>query len=80
MEFSGYTEQEKLAIARQYLLPRQLKENGLTAEQLELTDAAIAEVIASYTREAGVRQLERELGKLGAQGGAQDRRRRGRRR
>ncbi len=62
--FSGYTEQEKLAIARQYLLPRQLQENGLGTEQLQLTDAAIAEITALYTREAGVRQLERELGKL----------------
>ncbi len=64
VEFAGYTEREKLAIARQYLVPRQLVENGLTAAQLTLTDAAIAEVISSYTREAGVRQLERELGKL----------------
>ncbi len=64
VEFSGYTEREKLAIARQYLVPRQLAENGLTASQLALTDAAIAEVVTSYTREAGVRQLEREIGKL----------------
>ncbi|HEX7529283.1 MAG TPA: endopeptidase La, partial [Thermoanaerobaculia bacterium] len=65
VEFAGYTEKEKLMIARQYLVPRQQGENGLTAEQLVLTDGAIAEVITSYTREAGVRQLERELGKLG---------------
>src|SRR5450759_4713160 len=65
VEFTGYTEMEKLMIARQYLVPRQLGENGLTAQQLTLTDGAIAEVITSYTREAGVRQLERELGKLG---------------
>ena len=64
VEFSGYTEREKLAIARRYLIPRQLEENGLTAEQLELTDRALGEVISGYTREAGVRQLERELGKL----------------
>ncbi len=64
VEFSGYTEREKLAIARQYLVPRQLAENGLTAAQLALTDAAIAEIVTSYTREAGVRQLEREIGKL----------------
>jgi len=64
VEFSGYTEREKLAIAKQYLVPRQLGENGLAAGQLTLTDGAIAEVITSYTREAGVRQLERELGKL----------------
>jgi ATP-dependent Lon protease len=65
VEFAGYTEKEKLMIARQYLVPRQQGENGLTAGQLSLTDGAIAEVITSYTREAGVRQLERELGKLG---------------
>ena len=65
IEFSGYTEREKTSIAKSYLLPRQLSENGLTTAQLEVTDAALAEVISSYTREAGVRQLERELGKLG---------------
>jgi ATP-dependent Lon protease len=64
VEFSGYTEREKLHIARQYLIPRQLSENGLKPEQLEIQDDAIAEVITSYTREAGVRQLEREIGKL----------------
>jgi ATP-dependent Lon protease len=64
VEFTGYTEREKLAIARTYLLPRQLEENGLAAGQLTLTDAAVLEVISSYTREAGVRQLERELGRL----------------
>jgi ATP-dependent Lon protease len=65
IEFSGYTEREKTSIAKSYLLPRQLSENGLNPEQLEVTDGALAEVISSYTREAGVRQLERELGKLG---------------
>ncbi len=65
IEFSGYTEREKTLIGRNYLLPRQLSENGLGADQLEVTDAALAEIISSYTREAGVRQLERELGKLG---------------
>jgi len=65
IEFSGYTEREKTSIAKTYLLPRQREENGLTPAQLEVTDAALAEVISSYTREAGVRQLERELGKLG---------------
>jgi ATP-dependent Lon protease len=64
VEFTGYTEREKLAIARRYLIPRQLKENGLEPEQLELEDGAVAEVITGYTRESGVRQLERELGKL----------------
>jgi ATP-dependent Lon protease len=65
VDFAGYTEREKLAIAKQYLLPRQRELNGLGVAELELTDPAIAEVITSYTREAGVRQLERELGRLG---------------
>jgi len=64
VEFSGYTEREKLMIARKYLIPRQFTENGVTAEQLEITDEAVSEVITGYTRESGVRQLERELGKL----------------
>ena len=64
VEFTGYTEREKLAIARQYLVPRQFEEHGLAAGQLSVTDAAVSEVISAYTREAGVRQLERELGKL----------------
>jgi ATP-dependent Lon protease len=64
VEFAGYTEREKLAIARQYLMPRQLRENALSIERLEVSDEAISEVISGYTREAGVRQLERELGKL----------------
>jgi ATP-dependent Lon protease len=64
VDFAGYTEQEKLQIARHYLVRRQLEDNGLTAEQLTLTDDAIREVITGYTREAGVRQLERELGRL----------------
>jgi ATP-dependent Lon protease len=64
VQFSGYTEREKLAIAQRYLVPRQLKENGLTLERIEIGDEALTEVITGYTREAGVRQLERELGKL----------------
>ena len=62
--FAGYTEEEKLRIAKSYLVPRQLEENGLAAGQLAIEDGAVFEVIASYTRESGVRQLERELGKL----------------
>jgi ATP-dependent Lon protease len=65
VQFSGYTEAEKLEIAKRYLVPRQLKENGLKAEQITIGPEAIAEVITGYTREAGVRQLERELGKVG---------------
>ena len=64
VEFNGYTELEKQAIARQYLVPRQLEENGLAAGELELLAGSLAAVIQGYTREAGVRQLERELGKL----------------
>jgi ATP-dependent Lon protease len=64
VEFAGYTEAEKLEIARRYLIPRQLKENGLKAEELRISDEAILTVIQKHTREAGVRQLERELGKL----------------
>src|SRR5690242_20770597 len=63
--FAGYTEREKQEIARRYLIPRQLQENGLTADQLTITDDALQVVISSYTREAGVRQLEREIGKVG---------------
>jgi ATP-dependent Lon protease len=62
--FDGYTTAEKLAIARGYLLPRQLKRNGLEPEEVEVGDEILSSVITEYTREAGVRQLERELGKL----------------
>jgi len=64
VNFAGYTEEEKLQIAKSYLVPRQIEENGLASGQLTIEDAAVREVIASYTRESGVRQLERELGKL----------------
>src|SRR6201747_2001988 len=62
--FDGYTTAEKLAIARGYLLPRQLKRNGLEPEEVEVGDEILRSVITEYTREAGVRRLERELGKL----------------
>jgi ATP-dependent Lon protease len=65
VNFAGYTEREKLEIAKRYLVSRQLRENGLVTGQLTMTDGALSEIIASYTREAGVRQLEREIGKLG---------------
>jgi ATP-dependent Lon protease len=64
IELTGYTEEEKLQIARRYLLPRQLKANGLTAEQLQVSEAALRRLIAEYTREAGVRSLERQIGAL----------------
>jgi ATP-dependent Lon protease len=62
LELPGYIEEEKLAIARGYLVPRQTAENGLKPGEIEFTDDAIRAIIRSYTREAGVRQLERELG------------------
>jgi ATP-dependent Lon protease len=64
VEFAGYTEREKSEIARKYLIPRQFTENGVSPDQLSITDDALAEVITSYTRESGVRQLEREIGRL----------------
>src|SRR5213082_2775355 len=64
VNFAGYTEREKLEIAKRYLLTRQLQENGLAPGQLTVDDAALSKIITSYTREAGVRQLEREIGKL----------------
>jgi ATP-dependent Lon protease len=64
VEFSGYTEHEKLEIAKRYLLPRQKEESGLRETQLIIEDDAVERVISEYTREAGVRQLERELGKV----------------
>jgi ATP-dependent Lon protease len=64
VDFSGYTELEKKEIAKRYLLPRQREENGLGEPQITITDEALERVISEYTREAGVRQLEREIGKL----------------
>src|SRR5687767_3916512 len=64
ISLSGYTEEEKLHIARRYLLPRQMSEHGLTEGMLEITDAALRLVISEYTREAGVRNLERQLGAI----------------
>jgi ATP-dependent Lon protease len=64
LELPGYIEEEKLAIAKGYLVPRQMAENGLKTGDISFTDDAIREIIRSYTREAGVRQLERELGSV----------------
>jgi ATP-dependent Lon protease len=64
IELGGYTEEEKLQIARRYLLTRQLTANGLTAEQIKISDEALRKVIGDYTREAGVRNLERQIGAL----------------
>lgn len=60
----GYTEEEKLNIAKRYLIPKKIKENGLKDHELSIDDAAVREVIRTYTREAGVRSLERELAKI----------------
>jgi ATP-dependent Lon protease len=62
IDLPGYTEDEKFEIARRYLVARQLKANGLTPEQAQITDDALRAIIRDYTREAGVRQLEREIG------------------
>lgn len=62
IELSGYTPQEKEEIAKRYLVPKQLKQNGLDRKRLSIADSAISEIIDGYTREAGVRSLEREIG------------------
>jgi len=64
IRFDGYTVDEKVAIARGYLWPRQRERNGLREDEVEITDDVVEAVITEYTREAGVRQLERELGKV----------------
>jgi ATP-dependent Lon protease len=64
IRLSGYTEDEKTSIAIKYLLPKQLKNNGVKPEELNISDAAVRDVVRYYTREAGVRSLERELSKI----------------
>lgn len=64
IRLSGYTEEEKLNIATRYLLPKQIKNNGLKVGEIEVSDAAIRDIIRYYTREAGVRSLEREVSKI----------------
>ncbi len=64
LRLTGYSEEEKIEIARNYLIPRQLKQTGVTVEQFQINDNALQIVIARYTREAGVRQLERAIGRL----------------
>ena len=64
IRLAGYSDQEKLHIARQYLVPRQIVDNGLSAEQITITDEAIALIASRYTREAGVRQMERTIGSI----------------
>ena len=64
VEFAGYTEREKREIAKAYLIPRQLKESGLEGESFSLSEQALADIVSRYTREAGVRQLERRFSQL----------------
>jgi len=64
IRLSGYTEEEKLQIARRHLLPKQMDENGISDKYVSISDAALRGVIVKYTREAGLRQLEREIGKI----------------
>ena len=77
IRFDGYTTSEKVAIARGYLWPRQLERNGLRPEEVEISDELLNTIATEYTREAGVRQLERELGTLLRKTATQDRLRRG---
>jgi ATP-dependent Lon protease len=69
IRLDGYTEDEKVVIARDHLLARQEERNGLRSDEVEMTDDAVRQVVSDYTREAGVRNLERELGKVLRQGG-----------
>src|SRR5262249_37664394 len=62
---SGYTEQEKVQIAKRYLVPRQIRENGLRTSEIQFTEKALQLLIRDYTREAGVRSLERGIGSIG---------------
>ncbi len=62
VDFAGYTEREKAEIAKKYLIPRQLEEAGLADRSVQFTDAAVASIVSQYTRESGVRQLERQIG------------------
>ena len=64
INLAGYTEEEKLEIAKRYLVPRQIKENGLKSKHISFDDESIREIISKYTREAGLRNLEREIGKI----------------
>src|SRR2546429_8410177 len=64
IRLAGYTEEEKLEIARRHLLPKQMDENGITARDLNLSRTALGAIIQRYTQEAGLRQLEREIGSI----------------
>ena len=62
IRFDGYTTEEKVSIARGYLWPRQVERNGLLPEEVTIEDDVLRSIVSEYTREAGVRQLEREIG------------------
>jgi ATP-dependent Lon protease len=64
IHLAGYTEEEKLGIARKYLMPRQMTENGITAKDIQISDVALAQLISQYTRESGLRNLEREIANI----------------
>jgi ATP-dependent Lon protease len=64
LRLSGYSEEEKAQIAARYLIPRQLKQTGLTVEQVKITEAGLKKIISAYTREAGVRRLEQAIGRV----------------
>ena len=64
IRLAGYTEDEKISIANKYLLPKQIKDNGVKDKEMKLEDDIIKEVIRGYTKESGVRNLEREISKL----------------
>ena len=64
IRLSGYTEDEKVSIAQRYLLPKQIKNNGLKAGELTVSESVLRDILRFYTREAGVRSLERELSKI----------------
>src|SRR4029077_10678386 len=64
IRLAGYTEEEKREIARRHLLPKQLEENGITPRDLHLSGTAVTAIIQQYTQEAGLRQLEREIGRI----------------
>ena len=64
IRLSGYTEDEKVSIAQRYLLPKQIKNNGLKADEISVAEGALRDIVRYYTREAGVRSLEREVSKI----------------
>ena len=64
IRISGYTENEKMNIASKYLLPKQLTENGIKGKEIKISDSAIESIIRHFTRESGVRSLEREISKI----------------